>query len=106
MIPIAFDENTTNLLNKNKISWNKMIDRSIISKVEHIFLALKWDLSLIKEIKIKKPKKTKAEVALKIIKDQEETIKSQPTFTEDDFIEEKECSPETEQSEKVNIKPY
>jgi len=57
MIPIAFDENTIDLLDKTKIAWTKMIERSIISKVEHIFLALKWDLSLIKEIKIKKERR-------------------------------------------------
>jgi hypothetical protein len=59
MIPIAFDENTIDLLDKTKIAWTKMIERSIISKVEHIFLALKWDLSLIKEIKPKKERKKK-----------------------------------------------
>lgn len=59
IIPIAFDENNINLVNKNKIAWDKMTERSIISKVEHIFEALKWDLSLIKEIKIKKERKKK-----------------------------------------------
>lgn len=41
------------------IDWNKMIDKNITSKCEHIFEALGWDLSLIKEVKIKKVKKEK-----------------------------------------------
>jgi DNA polymerase elongation subunit (family B) len=39
------------------IDWKKMIDRTIIDKCEHIFTALSWDLSLIKEVKVKKIKK-------------------------------------------------
>jgi len=69
MIPIAFDENTVDLLDKSKIAWSKMIERSIISKVEHIFEALKWDLSLIKEIK---PKKERRKIDRKADKKEEE----------------------------------
>jgi hypothetical protein len=54
MISIAFDNESINLIDQNKIAWSKMIERSIISKVEHIFLALKWDMSEIKPIKFKK----------------------------------------------------
>jgi DNA polymerase elongation subunit (family B) len=36
------------------IDWKKMIERTITDKCEHIFEALKWDLSLIKEVKITK----------------------------------------------------
>ena len=59
LIPIAFDEETAQLINKDKIAWAKMIDRTIIGKCENIFIALGWDLSLIKEVKIKKEKITK-----------------------------------------------
>ena len=41
------------------INWDKVIDKSITMKCEAIFLALKWDLSLIKEIKPKKERKKK-----------------------------------------------
>jgi len=40
-----------------EVNWEKIINKSIIDKVEHIFLALKWDLSLIKEIKPKKERR-------------------------------------------------
>ena len=41
------------------IDWKKMIERTITDKCEHIFEALKWDLSLIKEVKVKKERKSK-----------------------------------------------
>jgi hypothetical protein len=34
-----------------------MVEKTIIGKCENIFTALSWDLSLIKEVKIKKAKK-------------------------------------------------
>lgn len=46
-------------MNKVKINWKKVINKSILDKCEHIFEALGWDLSLIKEIKIKKERKKK-----------------------------------------------
>lgn len=48
------EENYTHI---KEINWEKVIDKSILDKAEHIFLALKWDLSLIKEIKSKRSKK-------------------------------------------------
>ena len=42
---------------KHKINWDKMVDKSIVVKSEKIFAAMKWDLSLIKEVKVKKAKK-------------------------------------------------
>jgi len=42
---------------KVTINWEKIIDKSITMKCEAIFLALKWDLSLIKEIKPKKERR-------------------------------------------------
>ena len=38
------------------IDWNRMINKTIIDKCEHVFIALNWDLSLIKEIKVRKTK--------------------------------------------------
>lgn len=52
---LAFDEETVK--NIKAVDWNKIIDKSILGKAEHIFEALKWDLSLIKEVKVKKIKK-------------------------------------------------
>lgn len=46
-------------MDKVQIDWDKIIDKSITMKCEAIFLALKWDLSLIKEIKSKKERKKK-----------------------------------------------
>jgi hypothetical protein len=46
-------------MNKVKIDWDKIIDKSITMKCEAIFLALGWDLSLIKKIKPKKERKKK-----------------------------------------------
>jgi DNA polymerase elongation subunit (family B) len=46
-----------NVDQKVTINWKKVIDKSITMKCEAIFLALKWDLSLIKEIKPKKERK-------------------------------------------------
>jgi hypothetical protein len=42
-----------------------MIERSITMKVEPIFEALKWDLSTIKEVKIKKVKEAKVKCLVK-----------------------------------------
>jgi DNA polymerase elongation subunit (family B) len=76
---ICFDEDNYNHIKKDAfdldksidqkvmVNWNKVIDKSIIMKCESIFLALKWELSLIKEIKPKKERK-------KTIPTQEEII--------------------------------
>jgi DNA polymerase elongation subunit (family B) len=40
-----------------QVNWEKIINKSIIDKVEHIFEALKWDLSEIKPPKIKKERR-------------------------------------------------
>lgn len=41
------------------IDWKRIIDKTIIDKCEHIFECLKWELSLIKEVKIKREKRKK-----------------------------------------------
>jgi hypothetical protein len=56
---LAYDEEKFDHV-KN-INWKKMIDKTIIGKCENIFEALGWDLSLIKEVKVKKIKKIKLE---------------------------------------------
>ena len=57
---LVFDED--NYEHIKEVNWEKVIDKSIIDKVEHIFEALKWDISLIKEIKVKKERKKKNEL--------------------------------------------
>lgn len=42
-----------------EVNYDKLINKSIIDKVEHVFLALKWDISEIKEVKVKKERKMK-----------------------------------------------
>jgi DNA polymerase elongation subunit (family B) len=39
------------------VNWTKIIEKSIVDKVEHIFLALKWDMSEIKEVKPKRERR-------------------------------------------------
>lgn len=46
-------------MQKVRIDWEKVISKSIVDKVEHVFEALKWDLSEIKEVKVKKERKIK-----------------------------------------------
>jgi DNA polymerase I len=48
-----------NVDQKVTINWDKIIDKSITMKCEAIFLALSWDIFLIKEIKIKKSRRKK-----------------------------------------------
>jgi DNA polymerase I len=52
---MAYDEDTNSHV--HNIDWNKMIEKTIIGKCENIFEALKWDLSLIKEVKPKKERR-------------------------------------------------
>jgi len=52
---LCYDEDVYNHI--KEVNWEKIIDKSITMKCEAIFLALKWDLSLIKEIKVKKERK-------------------------------------------------
>jgi DNA polymerase elongation subunit (family B) len=54
---LCYDEDTYSHV--KDINWEKVIDKSITMKCEAIFLALKWDLSLVKEVKIKKERKKK-----------------------------------------------
>lgn len=77
-IPLAFDENNANCIDRNKIDWEKIIEKSITKKVEPIFKAMKWEMDEVK------PKK----------------IKKEPT------TQQKECSPNSEHLEKVNIKAF
>jgi DNA polymerase I len=55
---LCYDEDT--YAHVKDVNWEKVIDKSITMKCEAIFLALRWDLSLIKEVKIKKERKTKS----------------------------------------------
>jgi DNA polymerase elongation subunit (family B) len=52
---LCYDED--NQAHIKEINWEKVIDKSILDKCEHIFEALGWDISTIKEIKIKKLRK-------------------------------------------------
>jgi len=54
---LCYDEDTYEHI--KEVNWDKVINKSIIDKVEHVFEALKWDLSLIKEVKFKKERKKK-----------------------------------------------
>ncbi len=54
---LCYDEE--NYEHIKEVNWEKLIERSIYGKCEHIFEALGWDLSLIKEIKIKKTRNKK-----------------------------------------------
>jgi hypothetical protein len=54
---LCYDEE--NFAHIKEVNWKKVIDKSILDKCEHIFEALKWDLSLIKEVKVKKERKPK-----------------------------------------------
>lgn len=59
----AFDIplNENQIDQKVTINWKKMIEKTIIGKCENIFEALGWDLSLIKEVKVKKSRKKKSD---------------------------------------------
>jgi len=84
---LAYDEETQNQI--IEIDYDMMTKRNILDIAEKIFDALKWNKEKIGIItKPKKERKTKAQIALKIVKEQESIIQSQPTFTEKDFIEE------------------
>lgn len=52
---LCFDED--NYEHIKEVNWDKVINKSIIDKVEHVFEALKWDLSEIKMIEKKITKK-------------------------------------------------
>jgi DNA polymerase elongation subunit (family B) len=54
---LCYDED--NYEHIKNVDWKKIIDKSITMKCEAIFLAMKWDLSTIKEIKVKKERKKK-----------------------------------------------
>jgi len=53
-------------MNKVKIDWEKIIDKSITGKCEAIFEALKWDLSTAVPQKVKKVRKIKETLKLAI----------------------------------------
>ena len=88
---MAFDED--NFDHVKNINWVKTINRNITDKVEKIFDALKWNKELI-GIAPKKERKKKDKSISEIapISAENETIKSQPTYTEDDFLVEGEDS--------------
>ena len=50
------DEQQNHILN---ISWDKMIEKTIIAKVEKAFEVMKWDTSKLREPKVKKQRKVK-----------------------------------------------
>jgi DNA polymerase elongation subunit (family B) len=54
---LCYDED--NHAHIKEVNWDKIISKSITDKAEHIFEAMKWDVSLIKEVKVKKPRKVK-----------------------------------------------
>jgi len=84
---LAYDEETQNQI--IEVDYDMMIKRNILDISEKIFDALRWDKEKIGIIT--KPKKERKK---KEIPEQEiPIIKSQPTFTEKDFIEEKELKP-------------
>jgi len=56
---LCFDENQFEHI--KEVNWEKVIEKSITGKCEAIFAALKWDITLIKEVKEKKPRKKKNE---------------------------------------------
>jgi len=51
---LAYDEDNLKFI--KVIDWTLMIEKTIISKAEKIFEAMSWDLSLIKEVKIRRTK--------------------------------------------------
>jgi DNA polymerase I len=54
---LCYDEDIS--IHITDVNWDKVINKSIVDKVEHIFEALKWDMSEIKEVKVKKERKSK-----------------------------------------------
>lgn len=48
---LAFDSDTNNHIKKEMINWTEMIRKTIVSKAEAIFDAMKWDFSEIEPIK-------------------------------------------------------
>jgi DNA polymerase elongation subunit (family B) len=44
-------------MQKVKVDWEKIINKSIIDKVEHVFSALGWTMEEIKPAKVKKEMK-------------------------------------------------
>jgi DNA polymerase elongation subunit (family B) len=77
---ICFDENTVHI---KEVDYKEMIRRNILEKAENLWDALGWNKELIGIMpKVKKERKKK------INKQEESIIKSQPTYTESDFLEE------------------
>jgi DNA polymerase elongation subunit (family B) len=54
---LCFDEE--NYEHIKEVDWDKIINKSIIDKTEHIFEALKWDFTEIKPAKVKRERKKK-----------------------------------------------
>jgi DNA polymerase elongation subunit (family B) len=54
---LVFDEDCYEHI--KEVNWNKLIEKSIVGKVENIFEALKWNLAEIKPPKVKKERKKK-----------------------------------------------
>jgi hypothetical protein len=52
---LVFDEDNYDHI--KEIDWNKIIEKSIIDKVEHVFNALGWTMEEIKPTKVKKERK-------------------------------------------------
>lgn len=82
---IAFDESNIDKI-KDKVDWERMIDRNILMKLVTIFEAMKWDIKEINsnyvgKIEIKHDKETKDEIAeyIEKIKKEENTCGSSVT---------------------------
>jgi len=74
---IAFDETNIDQI-KNKVDWDKIIQRNITMKLSTIFEAMKWDIkevnpNYIEKKEVKPKKETKDEVADYIKKIKEAT---------------------------------
>jgi DNA polymerase elongation subunit (family B) len=57
---LVFDAD--NFEHVKNIDWKKMLDRSIYSKCEHIFESLNWDITEIKEAKVRQARKKKVKI--------------------------------------------
>jgi DNA polymerase elongation subunit (family B) len=88
---MAFTENNQEDIKKLEIDWDMMTQRNILAICETIFDAMKYENSFIPK-KVKRERKKKETI---------EPIKSQPTYTESDFLQEN-----GNKENKPKIEPY
>lgn len=64
---MAFDEENFEHIDRDKVNWDRMIERNIIMKIQGIFEAMKWSLSDVVTLKPKKTRKktTKAKTVVR-----------------------------------------